>query len=421
MIYNPNDIASQHSQTLNHLYLPLIGAETLMTYVYFYHLNEDKEPFNFKLHRVLLDGLNVTISELEMYTNRLEAIGLMKTYQSTREHDNVLMYELLLPLTPEEFFNDTMLSFYLHRQVGSESFKQLTERFSYPKRPDGFVEISKTFAEVFETSDEDLKITDIPPLRHELNSTGPNIDMGHFDFDVLFTHLKGTKIDRQFFDTETKLLIVKLSLLFKLNAYDMKQVLLESTDQNRGIDHRKLKASARKYFQREQKAVRKTRAPVETSKDKQSYFERLEKINPLDRVSTIRQHQPTEEDLKTVTELLTRFSFTNGAINVLIEYVYQQLEGEIPFNYVMTVAKSWKENGVSNAQDALGEVEQFKARQTKYKQKQTYSKKDRPGEVRPSWLDEKQAGNTDIENKETGQQVDNDEFETLLNYFKKGE
>ena len=87
----------------------------------------------------------------------------------------------------------------------------------------------------------------------------------------------------------------------------------------------------------------------------------------------------------------------------------------------MTVAKSWKENGVSNAQDALGEVEQFKARQTKYKQKQTYSKKDRPGEVRPSWLDEKQAGNTDIENRETGQQVDNDEFETLLNYFKKGE
>lgn len=422
MIYKPNQISSEHFQILNHLYLPIIGPETLMTYVYFYHLNPDNEPFNFQLHRVLLDGLNVTISDLESYTNRLEAIGLMKTYQSTREHDDVLMYELLLPLTPELFFKDTMLSFYLHRQVGSASYKILTERFSYPKRPDGFVEISKKFSDVFETDDANLSISDVPSQRHEIKSTGPNVDMDDFDFDVLFTHLKGTKIDRQFFDTETKLLIVKLSVLFKLNAYDMKHILLECTDARGGIDHRKLKSAARKYFQREQKTVRKKpEASKQVPEQKDAYFERLEGINPLDRITTIRQHKPTEEDLKIVTELLTRFSFTNGAINVLIEYVYQQLEGEIPFNYVMTVAKTWQESGVSNAQDALSEVQQFKERQTKYKKKQSYSKKDRPGEVRPEWLDQVDAQNAEPDADEPDENEDNNEFDTLLNYFKKGE
>lgn len=166
---------------------------------------------------------------------------------------------------------------------------------------------------------------------------------------------------------------------------------------------------------------KKPEASKQVPEQKDAYFERLEGINPLDRITTIRQHKPTEEDLKIVTELLTRFSFTNGAINVLIEYVYQQLEGEIPFNYVMTVAKTWQESGVSNAQDALSEVQQFKERQTKYKKKQSYSKKDRPGEVRPEWLDQVDAQNAEPDADEPDENEDNNEFDTLLNYFKKGE
>lgn len=422
MIYQPNLMSNHHFEILNHLYLPIIGSETLMTYIYFNHLNKDNRPFNIQLHRLILDGLNVTISDLETYTSRLEGIGLLKTYQSTKEHDDLLMYELLLPLTPHDFFSDTMLSFYLYRQVGADAYKTLTERFSYPKRPDGFIDVSKKFSDVFETDDENIKITEIPNQIGEKVSTGPNVDMDDFDFDVLFTHLKGTKIDRQFFDTDTKMLIVKLSVLFKLNAYDMKQILLESTDARSGIDYRKLKSNARKFFQREQKPVRKQVSQSSQSPgQKDSYFDRLENINPLDRITTIRKQQPNEEDMKIITELLTRFSFSNGAINVLIEYVYQHLDGELPYNYVMTVASKWQEAGVSNAQDALNEVQQFKERQTKYKQKQMYSKKDRPGEVRPAWLDDTGAKNDEAMNNNTENNETSDEFESLLNYFKKGE
>lgn len=419
MIYHPSELNNGDIERLNHLYLPIVGSEAIMTFLYFNHFKTDNETLSINLHHTLLDGLSTTLSKLQLSIERLEAVGLVKTYQSTKEHDDLLIYALQLPMSAAEFFNDTILSFYLHRKVGKDAYRVLLERFTYPKLPSHVVEISKTFKEVFDTTDVESVSMTSPNLRSQSVSQGVNIDPDDFDFDVLFTHLKGTKIDRSFFDKKSRLLIAQLSLLFKLNAYDMKLILMDSTSTQFGIDARKLKQNARKYYQRENK----NRLPNVSGQSKEetsdNYFDKLEMINPLDRIATVRQHAPHDEDLKIITELLTRFSFTHGAINVLLEYVYQQLDGELPYSYVIKIASNWHEAGVTNAQDALKEIQSFKEKQEKFKTSKTYSKKDRPGEVRPAWLDQQ----TDDNNTEGSQaSVDADEeFDALLNYFKKGE
>lgn len=425
MIYHPSELSSNDIERLNHLYLPLVGSETMMTYLYFNNVRQNKDSLSISLHHTLLDGLNTTLSALQSSIEKLEAVGLLKTYKSSKAHDDLLIYELYVPMKSADFFDDTILSFYLHRQIGSDAYKVLLERFKYPSLPSDIVDVSKTFNEVFDTTDVERVSMTVPTQRYQRNSSGVNVDPDSFDFDVLFTHLKGTKIDRQFFDKKTRLLITQLAVLFNLNAYDMKVILMDSTSTQYGIDARKLKQNARKYYQRENnnRLPNVTANETETEGESDSYFSRLEKINPLDRIRTIRQHEPRDEDLKTITELLTRFTFTHGAINVLMEYVYQQLEGDMPYSYVVKIANNWSESGVTNAEDALKEIQSFKTKQENYRMKKVYSKKDRPGEVRPAWLEQKDEAKTTSSESDTNDidETSDGEFEELLNYFKKGE
>lgn len=417
MIYHPSILTNNDIERLNHLYLPIIGLESSMVYLYFHHLKNDDAKLTINLHHTLLDGLGTTLSILQSSIEKLEAVGLIKTYKSKKEHDDLLIYELHVPLSSADFFNDTILSFYLHRKIGNDAYKLQLERFSYPERPKDVVNISKTFDEVFNTSELESVQVSVPKQRRQQMSTGVNIDPESFDFEVLFTHLKGTKVDRQFFDKKTRLLIAELAILFNLNAYDIKLILMDSTSPQFGIDKRKLKQNARKYYQREQKSDGAMTSKQSASGE--SYFDKLETINPLDRIATVRQQAPHDEDLKIITELLTGFSFSYGAINVLLEYVYQQLEGKLPYNYVMTIANRWYESGVTDAQDALKEIQNFKDKQEKFKTPKVYSKKDRPGEVRPDWMDEpvKEKRDDTIESND----VLDDEFDELMRYFKKGE
>lgn len=417
VIYHPSILTNDDIERLNHLYLPIIGLESSMVYLYFHHLKNDDAKLTINLHHTLLDGLGTTLSMLQSSIEKLEAVGLIKTYQSKKEHDDLLIYELQVPLYAADFFNDTILSFYLHRKIGNDAYKQRLERFSYPDRPLDIVDISKTFDEVFDTKELESVQVSMPNQRRQQVSTGVNIDPESFDFEVLFTHLKGTQIDRQFFDKKTRLLIAELAILFNLNAYDIKLILMESTSPQFGIDKRKLKQNARKFYQREHKNKGASNKSQSVTGD--GYFDKLETINPLDRIATVRQRAPHDEDLKIITELLTSFSFTYGAINVLLEYVYQQLDGKLPYNYVMTIANKWYESGVTDAQDALKEIQSFKSNHEKSKSSKVYSKKDRPGEVRPDWMDE--PNDEKQEESKTTDDVVDDEFDELMRYFKKGE
>ena len=85
----------------------------------------------------------------------------------------------------------------------------------------------------------------------------------------------------------------------------------------------------------------------------------------------------------------------------------------------MTIANKWYESGVTDAQDALKEIQSFKSNHEKSKSSKVYSKKDRPGEVRPDWMDE--PNDEKQEESKTTDDVVDDEFDELMRYFKKGE
>lgn len=80
---------------------------------------------------------------------KLEAIGLLRTYEQETEEGRLFTYELVPPLRPDEFFQDGMLNVLLYHRVEKAKYMQLRDYFSYPGVPADAKNISRSFEEVF--------------------------------------------------------------------------------------------------------------------------------------------------------------------------------------------------------------------------------------------------------------------------------
>ncbi|WP_373445999.1 replication initiation and membrane attachment family protein [Salinicoccus bachuensis] len=427
MIYNPASFEKSHLNVLNELYLPLIHQDALMAYIYLQESSLHHDTLEIRFHKEIMDELNMPLSTFSELLEKLEGIGLVRSFVSNEAHDDLFIYELLLPLTPEDFFKDPMLSLYLYSHIGPNAYKKKKERLAYPLKPKNITEVTRKFTEVFQAgSGEGFTVPD-ESFKRENVSSGPNLDLDDFDFDVLFTHLKGTKIDRSFFTREVRMLIVKLSVLFNFNAYDMKQILLSSTTQYAGIDKEQLKYEARKYYQKESRGKLPAISKPQTENkgtEEDSYIERLESISPLDRLNDIRNNQPSDNDLKLVTDIIARTSLPNGVINLLLEYVYQQKNGDLGYNYTMKIARDWEDKGIRSAKEAYQSIMDYR-KQMNAKRK---GPKDRQGERKPSWMDGGQKPSTKKEvkkqappKKEAVQKTakDDPEIQKMIDDFRK--
>ncbi|WP_462420960.1 replication initiation and membrane attachment family protein [Salinicoccus sp. Marseille-QA3877] len=390
IVYRPMTLSSDNMEVINELYLPLIGADTAMTYIYMFESTAHYEPLTIRFHKEFMDALSISLSDLLERLKKLEAIGLLKSYVSNHTHEDLFVYELLLPLSAESFLNDPMLSMYLYGKVGNEQYKIKKERLMYPELPENISEVTMKFTDVFNHQNDDSYTLPAENFKGRTVSGGVNVDLDDFDFEVLFTHLKGTIIDRKFFTKDIRMLIVKLSVLFNLNAYDMKNILLKATSNYHGIDEAKLKYEARKYFQAESRQV----SPVLEEKGKKEdtgskeedreYIKMLHDTNPIDRLRDLRNGSPTDIDLKLVTDIIVNTPLNHGVINILLEYVFLKMQGELPYNYTMTVANNWVEKGYQSAEEAIESIKEYQEQQEKRKKR--YLPSERQGEQAPKWM-----------------------------------
>lgn len=438
IIYKPFKMSQTHLDVLNELYLPLIQSEASMIYIHFNESTTHYEPLTVRFHREIMDEFGTSLSEFSTAVEKLEAVGLLRTYVSNEAHDDLFIYEILLPLTAESFFKDPMVSLYLYNQIGPDAYRRKKEKLIYPKMPGNVSEVTRKFTEVFKSGNgEGFKLPH-ETFQQESYSGGPNMDLDDFDFDVLFTHLKGTKIDKAFFNKEIRMLIVKLSALFDLNAYDVKQILLSSTTQYAGIDKEQLKYEARRYYQKENNDKLPKLYNDVSSEGKQSssesYIKNLENISPLDRLNDIRNSNPSDADLKLVTDLIAVTSLPNGVLNILLEYVYQQKQGDLNYPYTMKIAKDWESKGIRSALDAYQSIMNYRNQKKKENQqtKSRYDFKERQGERRPSWMEDHKSKQSS-EEKKTEQNAsekdsgddkqtakDDPEIQKMIQEFRKG-
>ncbi|PYF42202.1 DnaD domain protein [Metamycoplasma alkalescens] len=140
------DINSKDLINLRTFYTPIIGIQGISFYQYLfdlYHLDK-KTSHDWDL---VSDFLTLDFSELEIIKNKLEALGLIKTFQDSNGN---LLFRLFKPLNANEIVNNILISNLLESKIGKEKFDFLIKKNAhYYFDEDKMTNISKNFFEIF--------------------------------------------------------------------------------------------------------------------------------------------------------------------------------------------------------------------------------------------------------------------------------
>ena len=314
-------LSSEQRQSLNLLYGPLIGKNSICLYEFLGSIQNSVE-----LEDVYL-LLNINASQFDIARNHLEQYHLIETYV----HEADMLILLYAPLLPDSFLcHETYSRLYL-ASVGAKCFDKVKAMLYKDKT------VSSSYTKV--ESPLDVSILDAWNESKEIayEKVKPTIKQKYdFDFATLF---KG--MDRIFpvrlRTTENLDRIAEMAKIYGIDAKDMRKYVQRSTNPSTHVfDLEKLKDM-----------VMRNRKVMEVSKDPY-------KMSPVKFLQNKQNGIPVvKSDQALIERLCKEFQFPIEVVNTLIEYTLRQTNQQFSRNYVEKVAASWVRLGVDSRQKAL--------------------------------------------------------------------
>lgn len=319
-------LSSEQRQSLNLLYGPLMGKNSICLYEFLGSIQNLVE-----LEDVYL-LLNMNASQFDIARNRLEQYHLIETYV----HEGDMLILLYAPLLPDSFLcHETYSRLYL-ASVGAKCFDKVKAMLYKDKT------VSSSYTKV--ESPLDVSILDAWNESKEIayEKVKPTIKQKYdFDFATLF---KG--MDRIFpvrlRTTENLDRIAEMAKIYGIDAKDMRKYVQRSTNPSTHVfDLEKLKDM-----------VMRNRKVMEVSKDPY-------KMSPVKFLQNKQNGIPVvKSDQALIERLCKEFQFPIEVVNTLIEYTLQQTNQQFSRNYVEKVAASWVRLGVDSRKKALDIINQ---------------------------------------------------------------
>lgn len=319
-------LSSEQRQSLNLLYGPLMGKNSICLYEFLGSIQNLVE-----LEDVYL-LLNMNASQFDIARNRLEQYHLIETYV----HEGDMLILLYAPLLPDSFLcHETYSRLYL-ASVGAKCFDKVKAMLYKDKT------VSSSYTKV--ESPLDVSILDSWNESKEIafEKVKPTIKQKYdFDFATLF---KG--MDRIFpvrlRTSENLDRIAEMAKIYGIDAKDMRKYVQRSTNPSTHVfDLEKLKDM-----------VMRNRKVMEVSKDPY-------KMSPVKFLQNKQNGIPVvKSDQALIERLCKEFQFPIEVVNTLIEYILQQTNQQFSRNYVEKVAASWVRLGVDSRKKALDIINQ---------------------------------------------------------------
>ncbi|MBS6257835.1 DnaD domain protein [Holdemanella biformis] len=319
-------LSSEQRQSLNLLYGPLMGKNSICLYEFLGSIQNLVE-----LEDVYL-LLNMNASQFDIARNRLEQYHLIETYV----HEGDMLILLYAPLLPDSFLcHETYSRLYL-ASVGAKCFDKVKAMLYKDKT------VSSSYTKV--ESPLDVSILDSWNESKEIafEKVKPTIKQKYdFDFATLF---KG--MDRIFpvrlRTSENLDRIAEMAKIYGIDAKDMRKYVQRSTNPSTHVfDLEKLKDM-----------VMRNRKVMEVSKDPY-------KMSPVKFLQNKQNGIPVvKSDQALIERLCKEFQFPIEVVNTLIEYTLQQTNQQFSRNYVEKVAANWVRLGVDSRKKALDIINQ---------------------------------------------------------------
>lgn len=343
-------------EILSRLYQPLCGFGPMALYLTLW--TECKyEDLNHATHKNLFNLMQCNIKEFEIFRNKLEGLGLIKTYYS--EESGSYIYELYAPLSARKFFSHELLGTLLKQILDEEDYLRIKSSFIVRRDSrKNCIDLSHTFGEVY-----NLNLEDTYTLKSIINQkdilkdrTSASIE-SNFNLDLFLLALKKKRIRKDIITKELIEVMEAMINLYKLNESDLVEILQVSTDNNSlkpSVDLEKFKQKCFEYKKMPDLEPETSKKLEDKRVGIDKKIEMLDELEPFDFLR-IKQgnKEPSLHDRTIIEDLSVIGKLNPGVINVLVDYVMFKQNNTIPRPYIMKIASTLIEKNIQTTKEAM--------------------------------------------------------------------
>lgn len=413
-----DSITLKDVHALTKLYQPLIGAQAYALYMALF--SDLDFQFGVKNTTIsqLLTKIEIGIPDFFKARLKLEGIGLMRIYHS-KEGEGDYFYEMLPPLSAENFFKDSLLRTLLIEKIGERLFREEMDNL-LAERTDkqGYEETTRSFLDVYHFDFENTEVlsqTDFMPfdtsIQPKVAKTIEKTDT--FDYTFFKTGLDKHFVSKESLNAEIKELIYTFHIVYGIDELTMQSLILESADvesgkvnknkftknvENNYLNKQKSRGSIKPQVAQEEKEAATNNKEMENkdfSKVEISIVNHAKKTAPANYLASIKEQKGgfvTTNERWVLKELVEQSPLNKETINILLHYVLVIKESTmLDKNYTMTIANDWAQNKVKSAEEAIAKIKTIYNQPRKPNnrtQNKTYNKsyqKPKRAEKLPDW------------------------------------
>ena len=408
-----NLLTNTELRGLMDLYVPMMGAGAYGVYVLLNRYGGvSPNLVKRSMNKELLLGLSVGMRDFLESREKLEALGLLRTFEKNDRLGKLSIYYIQRPLLGDNFFNDDLLSTLLLETIGQGSFRRLKETYCPRQfKVEGSTEVTKSFLDVFPIQQSTLlKNSAHHHVEPQNKSSQQLIEKNETDLDLKFLKqllAKSFVPESEIFNNLDA--IKTLHLLYGLDELQLVRLSEEAIDiSNNKLNIKYLKRLAHSSFEFEMRPTqpkkdeenkkevsKKTEAKLAPTKADAELVRVCKALLPLEFLHTIKAEAnsiTTSSEKYMITNLVSQQLLPNEVINVLIHYILSDRGyASMKRDYFEATAARWSTEGIKTAEQAMYEVRKSvaegKKKQANYHSKTSYRKK-RPvvqKEQLPDW------------------------------------
>lgn len=370
------------------LYQPIIGYKATSLYFSLWMYLDKREIISNEFtHHQLMTTMQLKLSEIIEAREKLEAIGLLKTY-IRKSNINNFIYEIYSPVTAYEFLNNPVLVTALYNNIGKTEYEKIIEYYKIPRLSlKEYEEITCSFNEIFKSTN----INGFERLENINKYSSNKIKIeSKIDLDNVISLIPEELFNVRSLTNETKDLINKISFIYNYDDVRMSELIRESLTDKKTIDKQALKINSRKYYQFENSGklpslVYRTqpeylRKPIGDTSNRAKIIYQFETTTPYDFLqSKYKSGKPSKSDIAILEYLLLDMNLNAGVVNVLIDYVLKINNNKLTKNFVDAIASQWAKSKIETVEEAMKIAE---------KEYQSKKKKIKKKEEKPSWVNQ---------------------------------
>lgn len=347
-------------KTLLQLYQPLLGMEATALYL---TLNSELDQMTLTKSPALISRLckicGFSLNSLQDAFNKLEAVGLVCSYVK-QKNDNRYLFDLQMPLSPQEFMNHRILNSLLKERLKDEYEKTVATFQVYNVNLNDYQEITSSFTDVFEIHLNDKKVLQTKKYKQKIHNSIEN----NYDLTLFYQGLENLQLSKKMFTADDEKAIQQLGILYQINALDMQDLVKQSMVENH-LNSKLLAQNCRNYYDlkipekftevfHKQSPLLQSEKQGESSLQKHIYY--LENISPYDLLKDkMGGKEPLKRDLQVIESVLTTLQLEPGVVNVLIETTLQKCDQSLPKNFIEALGSQWKRKKIKTVQEAIEE------------------------------------------------------------------